>query len=203
MRNFCLATTLTLLLLGCSRNPVIEPGKVTTIETGFEGRSALLQGPILGILDNEQLANSDVLVVDSPGGRIGEAYALIAEMKRQETILVVPEGANCQSACLLIMAAAKQVYVGHDATFTLHAASRYGQYNARGSAMVRGYLRAHGWPEDMIAAGVREDTELSFDGVQAVDRGLATDYACGHIGQPETIRICQSDDLQVDAKSQY
>lgn len=182
-------------MAGCARNAIIPPGSIEPVITGFSNNTALVKGPIRSIAGSAILEESDVLVISSPGGRVAEAYAMIAVMKRQGTILVIPEKANCHSACLLLMAAAENVYVARDAQFTLHAASRFGQYHARATAMIRGYLRAHGWPDDMINKGVQDGAELSFDGVEAVKRGLAQGYACGETSKPTAIKICGTENI--------
>jgi hypothetical protein len=89
--------------------------------------------------------------LNSPGGQLGEGAELAYIVKYGKIATVVPAGAQCASACFLILAAGSEKYASFSANVGVHGASnRAGQ--AAGDATVSMGRAANllGVPESII-----------------------------------------------------
>lgn len=192
--RYCFAALFVMsVLTACTGGGIKTPGSVSAVDYGGDNRrqAVYLSGPLSKISANEQLRSADILIVDSPGGRISEAFVLARHLQENATTLIVPNGAKCMSACLILMANAERVLVGPDAQFLIHAASRHGSYSGEGTQKIRGYLIALGWPAPLVDKGTHQGGEHVFDGREAIREGIAQGYVCGNLDKPSSLHECE------------
>lgn len=107
-------------------------------------------GRIRAVLDEEPGIHT--LVLDTPGGRVGEA-ALIAKLVRERQLKTYVD-THCESACTVILLAGADRAVTAHARVGFHRASFPGMSPAQDKAMTDDLIeqyRAAGLPEDFLA----------------------------------------------------
>lgn len=176
--------------------PDLEEPTITVLPHPDAARIVSLEGPITNIAANADIRAAEWLVLNSPGGRLSDAAALARHLQRNGTTVIVPNDAVCMSACLVIMSAADRVVVGQDAVLLLHDASSFGRHSADGTALVKGYLRAFGWPADVVDRGVRRNGQLIFSGAEAEEWGIAHGLTCATLDAADAANAqrCSVDD---------
>lgn len=65
-----------------------------------------------------------VVSLDSPGGLIGEGFAMASAIKAMHAVTVVPNDGMCASACFLMFAAGDSKAISRDAKVGVHSARR-------------------------------------------------------------------------------
>ncbi|MBM0105906.1 hypothetical protein JM946_14335 [Steroidobacter sp. S1-65] len=131
---------------------------------------------IRAVLDQEP--DVETLVLETPGGRVGEA-ALIARLVRERKLKTYVEG-RCESACTVILIAGVDRAVTASAVIGFHRASFPGMSASLDKAMTDDLIeqyRAAGLPEDFLAQvrDTRADdmwypTREELLGAHAIDR---------------------------------
>ena len=95
--------------------------------------------------------DTDIVVVDSGGGRIDEAIE-IARIIRERKLNTFIYGNNvCSSACLLLFMSGETKFAQPGAALGVHSASnRNGRRSESGTQQMADYLRSVGVPGDII-----------------------------------------------------
>jgi membrane-bound ClpP family serine protease len=108
---------------------VIGPGSYD------EFRAALMQG------------SPDLVVLDGPGGILGEALLIGEEVRRRKLSTLVESNRSCASACAIVFLSGRTKYLGAGAAVGLHAASYIdGRADPEATAVMAAYLRQVGVP---------------------------------------------------------
>lgn len=122
----CLSACITQQLL------VATPASAMTVQTvpvaGREAPALLLQGRVVpGDADRLRQAltgaSFSALLLNSPGGSLLEAREMARAIRELRIPVVVPERAECASACFMLFAAARDKVAVPDARIGVHSAS--------------------------------------------------------------------------------
>jgi hypothetical protein len=98
-----------------------------------------------------QRADPDLIILDGPGGILGEALAIGQEVRRRGINTLVGANGSCASACALVFLSGRTKYVGRNASVGLHAASDLrGRVSAEATDMMSDYLRSVGVPSSVV-----------------------------------------------------
>lgn len=95
-------------------------------------------------------AKPDYILLEGPGGMLGEALRIGQEVRRRGLSTLVAANGQCASACAVVFLSGRTRYVGRNAAVGLHAASdRRGRVNAEATAMMSDYLGSVGVPRNI------------------------------------------------------
>ena len=98
--------------------------------------------------------------VDSPGGNIFEAMKIAALINKSASVVTIPSGSECSSACFLLFAAAAHRFMAPDALIGVHSTSLDGQENLTSMAITAAFARdaaAYGVPPAIIGKMVQTE----------------------------------------------
>jgi hypothetical protein len=95
-------------------------------------------------------AKPDFVLLEGPGGVLGEALLIGQEIRRRGLNTLVAAGGQCASACAVVFLSGRTRYVGRNAAVGLHAASdRRGRANAQATNLMSNYLGSVGVPRNI------------------------------------------------------
>lgn len=95
-------------------------------------------------------AKPDFILLDGPGGILGEALLIGQEIRRRGLSTLVAANGQCASACAVVFLSGRTKYVGRNAAVGLHAASdRRGRANAQATTIMSDYLASVGVPRNI------------------------------------------------------
>jgi hypothetical protein len=93
----------------------------------------------------------DLVVVSGPGGDLGTALQIAAEVRRRGFDTAIPRGEYCASACAVIFLSGRTKYAASGSRLGLHAASNLdGSYSREGTAIMSRYLARIGVPAGVL-----------------------------------------------------
>jgi hypothetical protein len=93
----------------------------------------------------------DVIVVEGPGGVLGEAILIAKEINRRGIATAIRANAQCASACAIIFLAGRAKYMGKGAKVGLHSASFVdGELDLEGTDVMAAYLAELGVPSNTL-----------------------------------------------------
>jgi hypothetical protein len=118
-----------------------------------DGPSALLVTGVLGPGSYDEFrsalmhATPEMVVIDGPGGILGEALLIGEEVRRRHLTTLVGPHRSCASACAVIFLSGRTKYLGAGAVIGLHSASfADGRADPEATAVMADYLREVGVP---------------------------------------------------------
>jgi hypothetical protein len=118
-----------------------------------EGRTALLVTGVIGPGSYEEFraavarSTPELVVIDGPGGVLGEALLIGEEVRRRHLSTLVSSHRSCASACAVVFLSGRTRYVGDGAVVGLHSASfADGRADPEATAVMADYLREVGVP---------------------------------------------------------
>ena len=120
--------------------PVSENGTVALIL----GRGEIIQGDFDRLHDalGAVPAGKRIgLLLDSPGGLVGEAEKMGHLIRDDNIAVVIPEDSKCVSACFLLLAAARHRLAANDALVGVHSASESGEETVTSMAVTTAMAR--------------------------------------------------------------
>ena len=93
----------------------------------------------------------DLVVLDGPGGVLGEALRIGQEVRRRGLSTVVIDNSHCASACAVVFLSGRKKYMGKGAAVGLHAASSLdGRESREGTGIMAHYLSSVGVPRGIV-----------------------------------------------------
>jgi hypothetical protein len=94
----------------------------------------------------------DLVILSGPGGDLGTALHIAAEVRRRGIDTAIPQGAYCASACAVIFLSGRTKYISPGGMLGLHAASNLdGSFSREGTAIMAQYLAQIGVPSRVIS----------------------------------------------------
>ena len=98
----------------------------------------------------------DLVVLDGPGGVLGEAILIADEIRARRINTAVSANRSCASACAVVFLSGWTKYLGQGAAVGLHMA-RYadGRRSPMGTSIMAGYLRQLGVPKRILTRMAR------------------------------------------------
>lgn len=125
---------------------------------GVDGEStALLVSGVIGPGSYDEfraaLMNSspDLVVLDGPGGILGEALLIGEEVRRRQLDTLVGPNRSCASACAVVFLSGRVKYLAPGASVGLHSASfADGRVDPEATQLMAEYLRALGVPNSTL-----------------------------------------------------
>ena len=95
--------------------------------------------------------NPAVIVLDSPGGVLGEALLIGDEVRRRGMNTLVGPNGSCASACAVVFLSGRTKFMGKGAEVGLHSAfSTDGRVNPRATQVMASYLSGVGVPSGIL-----------------------------------------------------
>ena len=95
--------------------------------------------------------NLDLVVLDGPGGVLGEAFLIAEEVRRRGLSTLVAPNRSCASACAVVFLSGRTKYLGRGAAIGLHSASYAdGRADPEATAIMAAYLRQLGVPRSTL-----------------------------------------------------
>ena len=96
-------------------------------------------------------ANPDLVVLDGPGGVLGEAFLIAEEVRRRGLSTLVAPNRSCASACALVFLSGRTKYMGKGAAVGLHSASfADGTADPEATEIMAAYLSQLGVPDSTL-----------------------------------------------------
>ena len=96
-------------------------------------------------------SKAEVVVLEGPGGILGEALLIAEEVRRRGLTTVVAANNRCASACAIVFLAGRTKHMGRGAAVGLHAASfENGVADPQATSIMAGYLRQLGVPANTL-----------------------------------------------------
>lgn len=118
-----------------------------------DGPTALLVSGMIGPGSYEEFhaalmrASPELVVLDGPGGVLGEALLIGQEIRRRHLTTVVGPHRSCASACAVVFLSGRTKLLGSGASIGLHSASYAdGRADPEATAIMAEYLRGVGVP---------------------------------------------------------
>ena len=96
-------------------------------------------------------AKPDLIILDGPGGILGEAIRIGNEIRRRGLTTLVDANRSCASACAVVFLSGRTKYMRRGAHVGLHAASFIdGRADAEATDYMASYLRQVGVPRSIL-----------------------------------------------------
>jgi membrane-bound ClpP family serine protease len=96
-------------------------------------------------------ANPDLVVLDGPGGILGEAFLIAEEVRRRGLSTLVAPNQSCASACAIVFLSGRTKYMGKGAAVGLHSASFVdGTADPEATEIMAAYLSQLGVPDSTL-----------------------------------------------------
>jgi hypothetical protein len=96
-------------------------------------------------------SKAEVVVLEGPGGILGEALLIAEEVRSRGLTTVVAANGRCASACAIVFLAGRTKHMGRGAAVGLHAASfENGVADPQATSIMAGYLRQLGVPANTL-----------------------------------------------------
>jgi hypothetical protein len=128
-------------------------GRGSAVATTSEGPTALLVSGVIGPGSYEEFRLAlmrgapELVVIDGPGGVLGEALMIGEEVRRRQLNTMVAARHSCASACAIVFLSGRNKYVGPGAEIGLHSASTAdGRSDPEATALMARYLSGVGVP---------------------------------------------------------
>ena len=125
--------------------------------TSVESETVLLVSGVIGPGAHHQFAaalsrgSTDLVVLDGPGGVLGEALLIAEEVRRRQLNTLVAPNRSCASACAIVFLSGRDKYLGAGAAVGLHAASYAdGRADPEATELMADYLRQLGVPDSTL-----------------------------------------------------
>ncbi len=122
-----------------------------------EGPTALLVSGMIGPGSYDEFraailrANPELVVLDGPGGILGEALMIAEEVRRRQLNTLVASNRTCASACALVFLSGRTKYLAAGAAVGLHSASfADGRADPEATRLMADYLRELGVPNSTL-----------------------------------------------------
>jgi len=122
-----------------------------------EGATALLVTGVIGPGSYEEFraalmrGTPELVVIDGPGGVLGEALLIGEEVRRRHLSTLVSSHRSCASACAVVFLSGATRYIGSGAQIGLHSASYAdGRMDPEATAVMADYLRGVGVPSSTL-----------------------------------------------------
>lgn len=137
--------------VGSRRDRGLEPprGKseeVVLVITGVIGPGAYRQ-----FRSAIRRSNPKLIILDGPGGILGEALMIGQEVRRRGLSTLVAANGQCASACAVVYLSGRTRYVGKNAAVGLHAASDLsGRMDSKATTIMANYLGSVGVPSSIL-----------------------------------------------------
>jgi membrane-bound ClpP family serine protease len=119
-----------------------------------DGPTALLVTGVIGPGSYEEFRSAldhgtpELVVIDGPGGVLGEALMIGQEVRRRHLSTLVGAHHSCASACAVVFLSGRSKYVGAGAVIGLHSASYAdGRADPEATQVMADYLRGVGVPQ--------------------------------------------------------
>jgi hypothetical protein len=128
-------------------------GSGSAVASTADGPTALLVSGVLGPGSYEEFrlalmrGEPELVVIDGPGGVLGEALMIGEEVRRRQLNTMVAARHSCASACAIVFLSGRNKYVGPGAVIGLHSASTAdGRADPEATELMAKYLSAVGVP---------------------------------------------------------
>lgn len=96
-------------------------------------------------------ASPDLVVLEGPGGVLGEALLIGEEVRRRQLDTLVGPNRSCASACAVVFLSGRVKYLATGASVGLHSASfADGRADPEATKLMADYLRALGVPNSTL-----------------------------------------------------
>jgi hypothetical protein len=96
-------------------------------------------------------AEPDLIVLEGPGGVLGEAILIADEVRKRGIATAVGPNDRCASACAIVFLAGRTKYMGRGAKVGLHSATFVdGQADPEATGVMAAYLAELGVPESTL-----------------------------------------------------
>ena len=125
--------------------------------TSSESETVLLVSGVIGPGAHYQFqaalsrGSTDLVVLDGPGGVLGEALLIAEEVRRRQLNTLVASNRSCASACAIVFLSGRNKYLGSGAAVGLHAASYAdGRADPEATELMADYLRQLGVPDSTL-----------------------------------------------------
>jgi hypothetical protein len=93
----------------------------------------------------------DLIVLEGPGGILGEAIRIGGEIRRRGLTTLVDANSSCASACAVVFLSGRTKYMGRGAYVGLHSASYMdGRADAEATSVMASYLSGVGVPRSIL-----------------------------------------------------
>lgn len=93
----------------------------------------------------------ELVVLDGPGGILGEALLIAEEVRRRNMNTLVATNRRCASACAIVFLSGRTKYLGSGAAVGLHSASYAdGRADPEATELMAAYLRELGVPNSTL-----------------------------------------------------
>ncbi len=133
-------------LAGRARTGTVAPDRTVLLVSGVIGpgahqqfRAALSRGI------------PELVVLDGPGGILGEALLIAEEVRRRRLNTLVADNRSCASACAIVFLSGRTKYLGSGAAVGLHSASfADGRADPKATEIMAAYLRQVGVPSSTL-----------------------------------------------------
>jgi membrane-bound ClpP family serine protease len=129
---------------------LVGPGGSGSIS---DGPTALLVTGVIGPGSYDEFRSAldhgapELVVIDGPGGVLGEALMIGQEVRRRHLNTLVGAHHSCASACAVVFLSGRSKYVGAGAVIGLHSASYAdGRSDPEATQVMADYLRGVGVP---------------------------------------------------------
>jgi hypothetical protein len=131
----------------------LDGGAPAYDRTGTSQGTVLMLSGVIGPGAHRQfqaaLARSipTLVVLDSPGGVLGEAFLIADEVRRRGLSTLVERNSSCASACAIVFLSGRTKYLGSGGAIGLHMASYAdGRPDPEATELMADYLRQLGVP---------------------------------------------------------
>lgn len=128
-----------------------KPAKPLRAADPLGGKTVLLMSGAFGpgsyraFLREVARARPDIVLLESPGGVLGEALYIGDEIRRRGLNTLVAANGHCASACAVVFLSGRVKYAGSGSFIGLHAASDLeGRMDRRATDLMAQYLRSVG-----------------------------------------------------------
>ena len=122
-----------------------------------DGPTALLVSGVIGPGSYDEFRSAlmrgtpELVVLDGPGGILGEALLIGEEVRRRRLSTLVSPNRSCASACAIVFLSGRTKYLGAGAAVGLHSASTAdGRSDPEATKVMAAYLRGVGVPSSTL-----------------------------------------------------
>lgn len=133
------------------------PGNSAGASGGSGDPTALLVSGVIGPGSYDEFraalagARPELVVLDGPGGVLGEALLIGSEVRRRQLDTMVGPNRSCASACAIVFLSGRVKYLATGASVGLHSASfADGRADPRATKLMADYLSEVGVPRSTL-----------------------------------------------------
>ena len=128
-------------------------GRGSAVASTADGPTALLVSGVIGPGSYDEFRSAltrgapELVVIDGPGGVLGEALLIGEEVRRRQLNTMVAARHSCASACAIVFLSGRNKYIGAGAEIGLHSASSAdGRSDPEATQLMAKYLSGVGVP---------------------------------------------------------